>query len=361
LRLREGGRISRVCPRRVVTVHNRRGFTLIELLVVLTIISILIGLLVPSVQKVRAAAMRMQCQSNLGQVALALLSYESTFNIFPPARDPATPPAPLVQSAQARLLPFVEQDNVWHSIDFKSPPIFFPGMAQPSAGNYKASTAVVKMWLCPGDGANGVVPGDVSLAFQPDGTLSSTDHYVGTNYLVCVGSGAPAVDWGKFAKSDGMFGEVPYRAADVTDGLSNTVAISESLLGAGGGAEPDPNTILVGPQRQILILPGATVPDDDTCANGAAAEAYWSNARGARWINGAYGDTTYNHHLQPNDGRFDCTNTARDSGQAAARSVHSGGVNAAFGDGSVHFISNASGPIWQALATRNGGEIAAGF
>ncbi len=204
-----------------------------------------------------------------------------------------------------------------------------------------------------------MVPGDVSLAVQPNGSISTSDHYAGTNYLTCVGSGSAAVNWGKYANSDGMFGQVPYRITDVTDGLSNTAAFSESLLGPGGGPEPSTaSTTLTNPKLQVLTLPGSTVTDDVTCAGGATGGAYWSNARGAKWINGHYADANYNHHLLPNDSRPDCSNASHNPGQAAARSNHAGGVNVLFGDGSVHFLTNsmATAP-WQALATRNGGEV----
>src|SRR5207245_3928783 len=107
-------------------------------------------------------------------------------------------------------------------------------------------------------------------------------------------------------------------------------------------------------------LPGSTVTDDATCAAGTGTSgAYWSNIRGAKWINGHYADANYNHHLLPNDNRWDCSNASHNPGQAAARSMHPGGVNILLGDGSVRFVTNnINASIWQAVATRNGGEAA---
>src|SRR5439155_11305160 len=100
--------------------------------------------------------------------------------------------------------------------------------------------------------------------------------------------------------------------------------------------------------------PGSTTTDDATCAAGlATAGAYWSNLRGAKWINGHYADANYNHHLLPNDSRWDCSNASHNPGQAAARSLHTGGVNVLLGDGAVRFVSNGVDPnVWQALAAR---------
>lgn len=332
---------------------RRSAFTLIELLVVIAIIATLMGLLLPAVQKVREAAARTKCQNNLKQLGLALHNYHSVNEVFPPGRAAW----PLVVSAQGRILSYIEQDNVGRQLDVTQVPLYNANTASYplSQGNYLASITPVKLFLCPSDPMNGQNPN--AFAIQPNGSVSATDKYAGTNYVTCIGSGDGATAaWGKYANSDGMFGQTPVNALAVTDGLSNTAAFSESTMGTGmpdsTGATPTDRA------RQVLTLPGSTVTDDVTCAGGAVGGAIWSGMRGAKWIDGHYADANYNHHLMPNDSKWDCSNASHNPGQAAARSFHTGGVNVMLGDGSVRFVRDGiSASTWRSLGTMAGGEV----
>ena len=336
---------------------RRIAFTLIELLVVIAIIAILIGLLLPAVQKVREAAARIQCANNLKQLGLALHNYHSVNQNFPPGRAPY----PLVVSSQGRILAYIEQDNIGRMVDVNMVPLYNsnPAKYPLPLGNYQASITPVKLFVCPSDYMNGQNPN--AFAIRPDGTVSSTDRYAGTNYVACIGSGdGITAAWGKYANSDGIFGQVPVTALDVTDGLSNTAAYSESLLGT--GVADTTGAIPTDPIRQTLTLPGGTTTDDATCSQGAVGGAVWSGMRGAKWINGHYADANYNHHMMPNDPKWDCSNGSHNPGQAAARSMHPGGVNLMMGDGSVRFIHNSIDPAtWRGMATRASGEVLGDF
>ncbi len=337
-----------------------RGFTLIELLVVIAIIAVLIGLLIPAVQKVREAAQRMSCQNNLKQLGLALNNYESATGLYPAAfmgnTNPTLyPPASgyvdyfFSWSALAQLNPYLEQTNIYNRMNLMEP-IYDPtNNYNITADNQFAVEQLIKLFLCPADlGA-------------PVATNSATDYGVPTmgptNYAVCVGTGN---NGGSPLNSDGMFmGLTPLRALSVTDGLSNTACMSESLLGQGAESQSGPTPSPADPEYVYAYIGFGTPISASACSSATTWNG--SQRRGFTWASGEMRCASYNHFYTPNSKSYDCINndgtTITAFGWKAARSRHSGGVNLLLGDGSVHFIADSVTPqAWQALATRAGGE-----
>ena len=316
---------------------RRSGFTLIELLVVIAIIAVLIGLLLPAVQKVREAASRLKCQNNLHQLGLAMHNYHTAYEVFPQGRNQY----PKVVSAPARLLAYVEQDNLQRLVNYDST------LADPQ--NVAASKTRVALFLCPSDLANGQVPG-------------MTDY--GTNYVACNGTGVTVDAAGnvtaytKIPDGNGIFAQVPVRVLEITDGTSNTAAFSESLIGNG----QVPGTLPTDPKMISLVVLEVAGGNDPTPADCDGGNGTWNGRRGERWIDGHFGSTLYNHYHTPNARKWDCGNASHNKALTSARSNHPGGVNVLFADGSVRFVADTVAPsTWRALATRAGGEVVAGF
>jgi len=231
----------------MLQVRTRRAFTLIELLVVIAIIAILIGLLLPAVQKVRQAAARMTCSNNLKQIALAAHNYESSRGYFPPGMSNANPSVyPSPQSSMnagsygasmagtlAFLLPFVEQDSVYNQ--------FGTGVFAAPATNYwysypTAANAKIKTYVCPSDNPDGVSPTVGSFAFLLYYPGSMTGYYFGgntsygrTNYSSNAGYLGNLPGW----PYQGPFGyNSKTTIPGISDGTSNTIAFGEALGGA---------------------------------------------------------------------------------------------------------------------------------
>ncbi|MBP3954424.1 DUF1559 domain-containing protein [Gemmata sp. G18] len=337
----------------------RSAFTLIELLVVIAIIAILIGLLLPAVQKVRAAAARMKCQNNLKQLGLALYNHDSTYQKLPSAGTRGGASAGLTASTyafsvQARCLPFVEQENLQKLIDFTQPVLG----GSPLGFTNPAAKVVVSLLICPSDSQ------------APLGTVGSFGtNLAGTNYMANTGSGTTdgttRAYYDPAFPTDGVFWfDSSVRITDITDGTSNTVILSESLLGPGGTAATGPMSGLPKPYRVAAALsagrsrvgtaPGGVSPMfTEGDIQGATS---WDGTRGFPWIWGQASATLFNAYLLPNSPSPD--GLAHNRGWFAARSAHTGGVNVCLGDGSVRFVRDSiSLDTWRGLSTRAGSEV----
>ena len=171
--------------------------------------------------------------------------------------------------------------------------------------------------------------------------------------MSCSGSGA---NNGDAKNADGVFfinSKTKFR--DITDGTSNTLFFSETLIG--DGSTP-PAAGPIDPQKTYMQLSSGTF-SEAACA--AAPPSTFKTKRNSFWADGDYNNGLFNAYYIPNDGRPDCVQH-NNPGFKGARSRHTGGVNAALGDGSVRFISeNVSTIIWRAIASRSGEEVATEF
>ncbi len=341
-----------------MSAYRRRGFTLIELLVVIAIIAVLIGLLLPAVQAAREAARRAQCVNNLKQLGLALHNYESTHLVYP-ASSMNPGGFNYVWSAHAMLAPYLEQGNVTNTADTKQPIYTSGGTGSygykiPDVNKLAAGT-MIPVFLCPSDLA---APVSSDYEVQNLGPV---------NYAVCLGTGgqsrraAEALAWGSTYNTDGMFyAASKIHPGNITDGMSNTVAISECLLGQGPERFSGPMPA-EGPKR-VYAYPFGPL-SEAACAG--ATRWNETNRKGFLWAAGEIRTTAYDHHYQPNPPQPDCINSDANStgaGWHAARSNHTGGVNVTLGDGSGRFVSDSVDlAIWRGLSTRAGGEVVADF
>ena len=308
-----------------------RGFTLIELLVVIAITAILIGLLLPAVQKVRAAAARTQCANNLKQIGLAAHSYHGDHGKFPPgAVGPLGPSFPQYLQLKHHglgtyLLPYLEQQALacqyrW-DVSWNDPP------------NQAVVNTQLKIWQCPSAQANRVQDGSLPTVTPPtevpfNGTAACGD-YAGMSQVYAELARRGLIDplsgpLNAVGNYDGVFPvNCTRRLTDILDGSSNTILMAEC---AGRpqlwrGRKPVPNVWLTGgPWSSRNLLWGRGATPDGTAFYGTCA--------------------------------INCTNDRE------VYSFHPAGANAVFADGSVHFLqASLSIRVFARLVTRAGGEV----
>jgi len=326
-----------------------RAFTLIELLVVIAIIAILIGLLLPAVQKVREAAARIKCANNLKQIGLALHNYEGANSRFPPAGIyPATGDA---WSVHTRILPFVEQANTYLQVDFT-----LAANVQDAVTRQR-----IPIYVCPSETQDVMKPATSSSG------PSSINRWP-TTYAANVGTW---LAWDAVALRGGD-GAIPFsssplpsagnKVGDFTDGLSNTI----------GFAEVKAYTWIL--KTNTELGPSAPIPAPTAAAVLALGGSLGSTPSGhTGWTEAQTFHMGFTFVLPPNtpvmfagpNGNVDVDQLSSNDGTArrsydavTSRSYHTGGVNVLLMDGSVRFVRSAIDPFaWRAAGTRSGGEV----
>jgi prepilin-type N-terminal cleavage/methylation domain-containing protein len=307
---------------------RRSAFTLIELLVVIAIIAVLIGLLVPAVQKARESAARTQCQNNLRQIGVALHNYHSDHKAFPAGCDK------MGFAVHCYLLPYLEQGAIYKTINFNLP------VTDPA--NQGLQSMVVPTFLCPSD------PTD-----------SPPSGWAGNNYVGNIGSDLPF-----FAPNNGIFfmtgfftGGFQIRITDIQDGSSNTAAFCERLKGdfSQGILTPATDIILDPQDYSGLVGPNAAdIAMNDCRGKSLGFTNEFRSDFGGYWSQ-AWHMTLYYHTAPPGDPS--CA-FFPDKASMTASSAHQQGVNLLLCDGSVHWVSySISLATWRALGTRGTGDL----
>lgn len=319
---------------------RRTGFTLVEILVVIAMISLLMALLLPAIQKVRAAADKLTCASNLKQIGVALHHYHHDYGTLPPQGNFTVGSTFSGYSIHARLLPYIEQDNLHKEINYS---VGFA--AQPQICKQK-----IKLYRCPSDSEERTRP-DAGVEFYP------------TNYGFSIGTWM-AIDQLTGTAGDGAFGmNQKHKFAGIRDGLSFTLAAADvktfvpALLDSGNPTGPDappPSS-----PDQIAMFGGNFDPD--------YCHTQWVSGRTLQsGLTTTFPPNTKLPYLHTSGTVYDVDFTSARFGPGTprqgyrcvtSRSYHPSGVNALMVGGNVQFITNdIAQVVWRAYGTRTGGE-----
>ena len=301
--------------------------SLIELIVVVAIIGLLVGLLLPAVQSSREASRRLQCQSQLRQIGLAVENYHTTFQSFPPGVSSDG-------SFLLTLLPFLERRQEYELIISSNEPCRIAEVPAESPSVYRCPSEISQLPI------RTSYSGNLGAVIQRDGANGMFRHL------------SKNLELDPFQ----LHGSIRHR--DVVDGLSNTAMVGETtvapLLPGTDNFRVDWVTpvTLTGPTEVESFL--------NLCESMPKGNQGQNQTAGTDWCDGGLFGVLYTHHLPPNHPR--CKNgKSYLLGAYTSGSMHPGGANTLFADGHVHFSSNSTDrTLWQALGSRNGSEILSG-